>query len=343
MSAATATAVQIVPPGRLVYGLQLPVAAQSTVFAAPWEATAGREEILRVAQACDESGFFYVAVCDHIAIPRAQARAMSTVWYDAVATLGFLAAATRNVRLLSYVYVAPYRHPLATAKAFATLDALSGGRVILGVGAGHLQGEFEMLGVDFGRRGKLLDEAIDLITAAFLDEYPEHDGPVWKVSGFGQRPRPLQQPRPPIWVGGSTPAALRRAAARGDGWLPQGVPEMGMEKAIAYIHDHRAKLRAGAPIEIGMNSPWLYVGKPSFETGANDLTGSGEQIAAVLRQRKALGVSHMGVRFRNRSCDELVDQIRAFGSEVAPHLNEGAAAPGDTGASPHAPVGRSPR
>src|SRR5215831_7249065 len=164
---AIASAVQIVPPDRLVYGMQMPVTAQSRVFVAPWEADAGPEEIVRVAQACDRNGFFYLAVCDHICVPRDHADAMSTVWYDPIATLGFVAAATRSVRLLSYVWVAPYRHPLATAKAFATLDALSGGRVILGVGAGHLAAEFAALGIDFRRRGALLDEAIDLITAAF--------------------------------------------------------------------------------------------------------------------------------------------------------------------------------
>jgi probable F420-dependent oxidoreductase len=318
-----ASSVQIIPPGQLVYGLQLPVTAQSTVFAAPWEANAGTAEILRVAQACDRSGFFYVAVCDHIGVPREAAKAMSTVWYDTIATLGFLAASTQRVRLLSYVYIAPYRHPLATAKAFATLDALSGGRVILGVGAGHLQGEFETLGVDFSRRGKLLDEAIDLIAAAFTDEYPDHDGSIWKVHGIGQRPRPVQQPRPPIWVGGSTKGALKRAAERADGWLPQGVPEMGMEQAIAYVRTQRAKVRGDAPIEIGMNSPWLYVGTPSFDVGHGALTGSGETIGRELRKRKALGVSHMGVRFRSRSCDELVEQIEKFGHKVAPHLNAG--------------------
>ncbi|MGH7818935.1 MAG: TIGR03619 family F420-dependent LLM class oxidoreductase, partial [Candidatus Binatia bacterium] len=195
--------VQIVPPGKLVYGLQLPVAAQSRLFVQPWEKDAGASEILRVAHACDRSGFFYLAVCDHVCIPRERAEAMSAVWYDAVATLGFLAAATAKVRLLSYVYVAPYRHPLATAKAFATLDALSAGRVILGVGAGHLEGEFATLGVDFRRRGKLLDEAIDAIRAALLEEYPRHDGPSWTIRDVAVAPRPIQRPRPPIWVGGS--------------------------------------------------------------------------------------------------------------------------------------------
>jgi probable F420-dependent oxidoreductase len=313
--------VQIIPPGQLVYGLQLPVAAQSTTFAAPWEATAGTPEMLRVAQACDRNGFFYVAVCDHVCVPRSHAAAMSTVWYDVIATLGFLAAATRSVRLLSYVYVAPYRHPLMAAKAFATLDALSGGRAIVGVGTGHLQAEFATLGVDFSRRGRLLDEAIDAIAAALTDEYPVHSGPTWQVQDVGLRPRPVQRPRPPIWVGGSTNAALRRAAERGDGWLPQGVPEMGMERAIAYVRQHRATVRGADPIEIGMNSPWLYIGRPQFDCGPGALTGAPQEIAATLRQRKRLGVSHMGVRFRSRSCDELVEQIEAFGAEVAPHLN----------------------
>src|SRR5690242_21372730 len=96
----------------------------------------------RVAEAADRAGLFYLAVSDHVAVPRSHAAAMSTTWYDAIATLGFLAATTQRIRLLSYVWVAPYRHPLITAKAFASLDALSGGRIILGVGAGHVEAEF---------------------------------------------------------------------------------------------------------------------------------------------------------------------------------------------------------
>lgn len=312
--------VQICPSGRLVFGMQMPVTAQSTIFAAPWEANAGHEEIRGVAQACDRAGFFYIAVCDHICVPRVAATAMSTVWYDTVATLGYLAAVTQRVRLLSYVYIPAYRHPLATAKAFATLDALSNGRVILGVGAGHLQGEFETLGIEFKGRGKLLDEAIEVIAAALSDEYPAHHGARWNVSEVGQRPRPMQRPRPPIWVGGSTSAAMRRAATRADGWLPQGVPEMGMEKAIAFVRAEREKQHGSMPIEIGMNTPWLYIGRPSFEVGKNALIGSGAEIAAQLRDRWVPGVNHMGVRFRSRSCAELIAQIEAFGSEVVPQL-----------------------
>jgi probable F420-dependent oxidoreductase len=314
-------AVAIVPAGTLVYGMQLPVAAQSTTFVQPWEGAAGTEEMRRVAEACDRNGFFYLAASDHVCVPRSHAAAMSTVWYDTVATLGYLAAVTRRVRLMSYVWVAPYRHPLMTAKAFATLDALSGGRVILGVGAGHLEAEFTALGVDFTRRGALLDEAIDAVTAAFIDEYPQHRGPTWPVRDLGQRPRPVQQPRPPIWIGGSTKAALRRAAERGDGWLPQGVPDMGMPAAIAFIKEHRGRRRGDAPIEIGMNAPWLYVGTPPFDAGPTTRSGTPAELAEIFRGIKRLGVQHCGVRFRSRSCEELIEQIERFGSQVAPLIN----------------------
>lgn len=315
--------VQIVPPGKLVWGLHLPVAAQSTAFAAPWETTAGVDEILRIAQACDRNGFFYLAVSDHVAVPREQAKAMSTVWYDTVATMGYLAAATSKVRLLSYVWVAPYRHPLVTAKSFATLDALSKGRVILGVGAGHVENEFTALGVEFKGRGKRLDESIEAVAAAFRDEYPVHDGALWSFRELGQKPRPVQRPRPPIWVGGSTPAALRRAAERGDGWLPQGVPAMGMKEAVAYVKEHRAKTRGDAPIEIGMNAPWFYIGKPQFEVDPKTTrTGTPDELAAILRSLKALGAQHCGVRFRSRTCDELIDQIEAFTRDIAPLVNQ---------------------
>ncbi len=313
--------VTVCPPDRLVCGLQVPIAAQSTTFVQPWEAAAGVEELRRVAVAADQAGLFYLAVSDHVAVPRSHADAMSTVWYDAVATLGFLAAVTTRIRLLSYVWVAPYRHPLVTAKAFATLDALSQGRVILGVGAGHLEAEFAALGVDFRRRGRLLDEAIDCIAAAWRDEYPEHAGATWTVRDLGQRPRPVQQPRPPIWVGGSTRPALRRAAERGDGWLPQGVPEMGMAAAIAFIHEHRQRTRGAAPIELGMNAPWLYVGTPGFAVPDGTRSGSPAALAEIFHGIRRLGVQHCGIRFRTRSCDELCDQIAAFGADVLPLIN----------------------
>lgn len=297
----------------LAYGIQLPIQAQSTYFAEEWEPAAGRGELAEVARACDESGFDYVAVCDHVAIPRSRAATMSTTWFDTVATLGWLAAVTSRTRLLSHVYVAAYRHPLATAKAFATLDALSGGRALLGIGSGHVQEEFAVLGVDFAERGRLTDAVIDQIRAAWADE--------WGAGDFGQRPRPTQSGGVPIWVGGSSPAALRRAAERGDGWLPQGTPRKEMPAAIERLRELRSEAgRDGLAFTIGAIAPFLYLGEPSWDTGSQCVSGPAEKLAGHLRQYAAMGVDQVQVRFRSRSAAELCDQIRAFGADVRPLL-----------------------
>jgi probable F420-dependent oxidoreductase len=293
--------------------MQLPVQAQSTYFVEDWEKAAGRTELEQVARACDESGFAYVAVCDHVAIPRSRAEAMSTTWYDTIATLGFLAGVTSTSKLLSHVYVPAYRHPLATAKAFATIDALSQGRAILGVGAGHVEEEFDLLGIPFGDRGRITDNAVDEIRAALAEE--------WATGDFGQRPRPVQNGGVPIWIGGSSAAAIRRAAERGDGWLPQGTPKKEMPAAIEKLHQLRAAAgRDGSPFTIGAIAPFLWVGEKTWDTGEQCLAGPPEKIAAYLRQYDDMGVHQVQVRFRSRSAAELCDQIRSFGADVAPLL-----------------------
>lgn len=313
--------VSVLDPGTMGFGLHLPIAAQSQSFAQGWESGCGPEEMGRIAQVADECGFFYLAVSDHIAVPRGLAERMSTVWYDTVATLSWCAARTCRIRLLSYVAVLPYRHPLDSAKSYATLDVLSGGRLILGVGTGHAQGEFDALGIDFRRRGRLLDECIDAVADAFREEYPEHEGANFAYRDVGLAPRPVQKPRPPIWVGGSSRAALRRAAERGDGWLPQGPPEMGMAGAIDFLHEHRQRVRGGARIEIGQNLPWMYVGSAGFDLPEGTLSGSADSLLSPIAEARELGVSHMGVRLRARDVEEYLDQIRAFSESVLPRVS----------------------
>jgi probable F420-dependent oxidoreductase len=298
--------------------MQLPIQSQSRIYAERWEHDAGADELAAIASAADTSGFWYVAVCDHIAIPAEQADTMGTSWWDTVATLGWLAGITSRTRLLSHIYVLPFRHPLVTAKAFSTLDAVSGGRVILGVGAGHVEREFDTLGLDFTDRGALLDEAIDGVRAAFADEFATIEGPTWKVEGLGQRPRPLQAGGPPVWVGGSSKAALRRAAERGDGWLPQGPVSADQ---IAFIRERRAAAgRGDDPIDLGALVGAVYVGEPTWDVGQQTLTGPPAKVAHVLGKYAELGVGQVQVRFRSRSATELVDQIKAFGADVLPLL-----------------------
>lgn len=306
----------------IAFGLQLPVQSQSTIYAQPWERGAGVDELVQVARACEAAGFDYVAVCDHVAIPADRADAMSTEWWDTIATLAYLAAVTERVRLLSHVYVLPYRHPLLVAKAWATLDALSRGRAVLGVGTGHVEGEFAALGVPFAERGRLLDESIDAVRAALEDEFPTHHGSTWRFEGVGARPRPAQA-RLPIWVGGSSRPAMRRAAERGDGWLPQGPPKEGMAAGIAFVQERRAAAgRADLPFTIGTLSGPLYLGTPP-EGSTRCVHGGADRIAAYLRTYQDMGADQVQVGFVSRSCQELCDQIAAFASDVVPLVHEG--------------------
>lgn len=306
--------------GRTAYGMQLPVQSQSTLYAEDWEAGAGPDDLVEVARAADGAGFAYIASCDHVAIPRRLAAAMGTTWYDPVATLAFLAGVTERVRLLSHVAVVGLRHPLLSAKQYATLDHLSGGRLILGVGAGHVREEFEALEADFERRGAVLDECVDALrTALGSDEFPSHHGKSYDFEGLGQRPRPAQA-RVPLWIGGSSPAAVRRAAVRGDGWLPQGDPRDRLPAQIARLRRWQEEAGVTGPFTVGAIAEPLYVGEPGWDVGRRTVSGRPEVLAESLREYAAMGVGQIQVRFRSRSRSELTDQMAAFGAEVGPLL-----------------------
>ena len=246
-------------------------------------------------------------MCDHVSLPESVVGGMGTHWADPIATLGWIAGFTSNVGLLTHVYVLPYRHPRVAAKQFATLDHLSEGRALIGIGAGHVQAEFDLLGVDFHARGKALDSGIPQLAAALESEF---------VDGFGARPLPAQSPRPPIWVAGSSPAAIKRAARLADGWLPQGPSNAEM---VSMLRDEMSRVGRDVPnMMIGHITPFLYVGTPSFDVGEATISGSAQSIAERILAGTADGVNQLQVRFKARSCDELCDQIRAFAAEVAP-------------------------
>ena len=173
------------------------------------------------------------------------------------------------------------------AKAFATLDVISGGRVIMGVGAGHVEGEFDVLGVPFAERGALLDESIDAVRAGFAEDCRPTPAPTWPAADLGQHPRPVQEDGPPIWVGGSSPAAIRRAAQRGDGWLPQGpvTPEIIDAPACREV----GRRAGGEPFDFGALVGPVYVGEADWDVG-RCITGPPDKIAHILRKFAGLGV-----------------------------------------------------
>lgn len=296
----------------LQFGMQLPIQAQSKLMLADWEPDCGPGELIEISQAAERAGFAYVSVCDHVAVPRETVDRMSTIWWDTISTLGWIGGQTSRIGLASTVLVLPYRHPLVTAKAFSTLDYLTGGRAILGIGAGHSKGEFDALGVPFERRGKITDESIKLIKKAFADE--------WGAGDVGQRPRPVQPGGPPVWVGGSSPAAIRRAAVLGDGWLPQGPPPEGMEAGMARIHALREEAgRSDEPFAMGGGAS-IFIGKPDFDLAPHFVVGPPEQIAEHLASMAASGVTHPQIRFGSNSYKGFLAQIELFGESTVPLL-----------------------
>jgi alkanesulfonate monooxygenase SsuD/methylene tetrahydromethanopterin reductase-like flavin-dependent oxidoreductase (luciferase family) len=139
---------------------------------------------------------------------------------------------------------------------------------------------------------------------------------------MGVAPRPVRQPRPPIWIGGSSPAAIRRTAAFGDGWLPQGTRRRDLPGQIAHLRELRAELRGGAPVDIGTIVEPIFLrghGAP-WDLPSYVLTGGADEIAASLRELTDMGVNHLQVRFMARSVEEFCDQTAAFGAEVGPLL-----------------------
>ena len=189
---------------------------------------------------------------------------------------------------------------------------------MFGVGAGHLEGEFDALGVPFAERGAITDEAIDAILASWLDEWAPHDGARWKYAEVGQSPRPVQKPHPPIWIGGSGKPALRRVARVGDGWIPQATPPDRLADDIAYILQRTRQVRPGAVPEVGYHAG-VYIGEPTWEIPKFAMNGN-QRIIDWINGLGAIGISHVQVRFAARSADELCEQVTRFGEEIGPHL-----------------------
>jgi probable F420-dependent oxidoreductase len=176
--------------------------------------------VMECAAAAEAMGFDACFVTDHPAPDAKWLAAGGHHALDPFVALSFAAAATTRLRLQTHILVLPYRNPLLTAKSALSLDVLSGGRLTLGVAAGYLKPEFFALGSDFETRNERTDEAIDVIRGVLTTDGFTFAGREFNSRGTTMRPRPVQQPSPPMWVGGNSRAAIRRAATRGDGWVP---------------------------------------------------------------------------------------------------------------------------
>src|SRR3954447_4672358 len=189
------------------------------------------EAVMACARAAEDAGFDACFVTDH---PAPDIKWLQTGGHHALdpfVALSFAAAATTRLRVQTHILVLPYRNPLLTAKSVLSLDVLSNGRVILGVAPGYLKPEFAALGVNFDERNELTDAAIDVMKRLWTDGEIEFTGRNFKTRGTTMAPPVVQKPHPPVWIGGNSTAAIRRAAERGEGWVPFPNP-VGVSSAV---------------------------------------------------------------------------------------------------------------
>ena len=289
------------------FGLTTPIVTLVPRRHALWEEGAGVDELRQIAQAADRLGYHHLTCSDHVAIPAAVATARGGRYYDPFATLGFIAAMTQRIRLVTHVLVLPYHHPLEVAKRLGTLDQLSGGRVVAGVGVGSLREEFELLGVDFAGRGARYEDALRALRAALGQRQPVYHGSHFAFRDFVVDPCAVQA-RMPIWLGGRTPRSLRRAVSYADGWDPFGFSQAQLGALLARARQWPEWRARSAPLELVLSPEHpLDVSSPG---GISDT-------AAVIRQYEQLGATALNLQFRHGSLAHLLDQLETFMAKVA--------------------------
>ena len=245
------------------------------------------------AELAEELGYHFVMISDHVAVTPDVATRYPAPLYDPFLALAWLAARTRRVELGTTVIVLPYRHPLAIARLGANLDQLSGGRFILGVGAGWARQEFEALGLPFAQRGAMTDEYLDVIRKAWTQDVVSHAGRFVQCRDVHTTPRPLRAPHPPIWVGGASPAALRRTVRAADAWHPirfrmGWLEETGLPQLMALA------AAAGRPVPALCPRIKLRVTEqPMAETERLAGEGTLDQIRADLAALERLGAPYV--------------------------------------------------
>lgn len=289
---------------------------------------ASTEAIVTVAQQAEALGFDSVWVSDHIVVPRSAIPRFGEVFFEPFTTLAYVAGKTRRIRLGTSVIILPYRHPLFMGKALATLDVLSGGRLIVGAAVGWLAEEFEALGIPFAERGARSDEALKVMRALWTEAEPRFEGCFFRFGQIRAEPKPLQKPHPPIWIGGNSPAAFRRAAEFADAWHPSHRP---VEEIAAGARQFKAlaKARGRDPksLEIVARAPLRVITNGDAPEPRPLLVGTPEQIVNDIGKYKEAGVT--GFMFdtyygnpavNDQDLKGVLATIEAFSQSVRPRV-----------------------
>jgi probable F420-dependent oxidoreductase len=274
-------------------GVKTPIVVQYPGGASPWEATATVDDLTEIARAADGLGFHHLTCSEHIGVPVQTAVERGATYWDPVATLAFLAGQTKRIRLATSIVVLGYHHPLALAKRYGTVDLLSGGRVVLGVGVGSLREEFELLSAEWSERGSVADDALAALRAALGAKQPSYDGSHYNFNGFVVEPTAVQA-RVPLWVGGRTVRSLHRAVALADGWTPFGLSAEQLEGLLS-----RVAVPKGFELVLSPARALDPLGDPA---------GSSES----LRSLRKVGATVVEVGLRAESAGHYTDQLAAL-------------------------------
>lgn len=290
-----------------VLGLATPVVTHNPGLNNPWELDAGVEDLVAIAQQADALGVHHLTCSEHVAYPseRATEPGMGRYW-DPLATLSYLAAVTTRIQLATHVLVLPYHHPLAVAKRYGTLDRLSGGRLILGVGVGHLEAEFRLLGAPYEQRGAVTDDALRALRASLGSRRPAYAGSHFRFEDVVVDPHTVQE-RVPIWVGGRTARSLRRAAELGDGWVPFALDYEDLVRLLAWARD-AGIVTADRPRDL------VLYAQPRI-----DPIGAPEETARRLAAYAELGATVCNLRIVHHSRAHALEQLEALAS-MAPDI-----------------------
>ena len=289
---------------------------------------ASTQAITTVAQRAEALGFDSVWVSDHIVVPRSAIARFGEVFFEPFTTLAYVAGKTGRIRLGTSVIILPYRNPLFMAKALATIDVLSGGRLIIGAAVGWLAEEFEALGIPFTERGARSDEALRVMRLLWTEAEPKFEGRYFRFAGIKAEPKPLQKPHPPIWIGGASQAALRRAAEFADAWHPSHRP---IDDIAAGAKQFKilAKARGRDPkaLQINARVPLRVVKNGRFPEPRPLLVGTPDQIVEDIGKYKEAGVT--GFMFdtyygnpavNDQDLKGVLATLEAFAREVRPRL-----------------------
>jgi len=290
------------------FGLVTPVLTRHPEHDAPWTEAAGPAEVAAIARTADRLGFHHVTCSEHVAVPTSAAAARGTRYYDPLATFGFLAAQTERLRFVTHVLVLGYHHPLAIAKRYGTLDRITNGRLVLGVGVGTLEDEFRLLGARFDGRGPVYEDALRALRAAFGRRDPRYEGAHYRFADVVVDPCGVQD-RIPIWLGGRSARSLRRALVLGDGWDPFGLDLDQLEALLGRARGWREWQERTAPFELV-----LPIDRRFDPTDASERRALSERAVRF----HALGATVLNLRLRHESLAHYLDQLEIVAREVAP-------------------------